>query len=341
MAGDCFGDAVNVAARLLDHAGDNETLITAPVLAGLTARAEADASAASTRWCCAAASSRCRSTCYGGRRSGDSAATQFGDVAPACRARCASACDWLAAEPGLRQPADAGGAGPQPAGALLRRRLARVALACPARLARRQLPAQRPQLQRHLRALRRRRDRQPAPRQLHCCTAAAPSAWAARRPTRRRPACASRCCASATPKRSRWPDRRRPHDAPALRRRRPHQPDAVRERLRRPATACSVSTAASAAEALALARDRRRSCWCIDLHLPDTDGPALLQRPAPRAGLGAVPAFLCSADDGPALRAAGRRRRFRRLLDASRVDAAACGASCRALAAGRLAAAGA
>lgn len=29
MAGDCFGDAVNVAARLLDHAGDNETLVTA------------------------------------------------------------------------------------------------------------------------------------------------------------------------------------------------------------------------------------------------------------------------------------------------------------------------
>jgi len=28
MGGDCFGDAVNVAARLLDHAGDNETLIT-------------------------------------------------------------------------------------------------------------------------------------------------------------------------------------------------------------------------------------------------------------------------------------------------------------------------
>src|SRR5262245_56518992 len=26
MAGDCYGDAVNVAARLLDHAGDNETL---------------------------------------------------------------------------------------------------------------------------------------------------------------------------------------------------------------------------------------------------------------------------------------------------------------------------
>ena len=35
MGGDCFGDAVNVAARLLDHAGDNETLITAEVLTGL------------------------------------------------------------------------------------------------------------------------------------------------------------------------------------------------------------------------------------------------------------------------------------------------------------------
>lgn len=35
MAGDCYGDAVNVAARLLDHAGDNETLITIEVLQGL------------------------------------------------------------------------------------------------------------------------------------------------------------------------------------------------------------------------------------------------------------------------------------------------------------------
>jgi class 3 adenylate cyclase len=35
MAGDCFGDAVNVAARLLDHAGDNETLATASVLGEL------------------------------------------------------------------------------------------------------------------------------------------------------------------------------------------------------------------------------------------------------------------------------------------------------------------
>jgi adenylate cyclase len=41
MGGDCFGDAVNVAARLLDHAGDNETLITAEVFAGLPATEKA------------------------------------------------------------------------------------------------------------------------------------------------------------------------------------------------------------------------------------------------------------------------------------------------------------
>jgi class 3 adenylate cyclase len=35
MGGDCFGDAVNVAARLIDHAGDNETLVTDTVLGGL------------------------------------------------------------------------------------------------------------------------------------------------------------------------------------------------------------------------------------------------------------------------------------------------------------------
>jgi len=32
MQGDVFGDAVNIAARLLDHAGDNETLATASVV---------------------------------------------------------------------------------------------------------------------------------------------------------------------------------------------------------------------------------------------------------------------------------------------------------------------
>ena len=37
MSGDVFGDAVNVAARLLDHAGDNETLVTSQVIDGLSA----------------------------------------------------------------------------------------------------------------------------------------------------------------------------------------------------------------------------------------------------------------------------------------------------------------
>lgn len=41
LAGDCYGDAVNVAARLLDHAGDNETLVTAEVHAGLPATVRA------------------------------------------------------------------------------------------------------------------------------------------------------------------------------------------------------------------------------------------------------------------------------------------------------------
>jgi adenylate cyclase len=36
VGGDCFGDAVNVAARLLDHAGDNETLVTSTVVESLS-----------------------------------------------------------------------------------------------------------------------------------------------------------------------------------------------------------------------------------------------------------------------------------------------------------------
>ncbi len=38
VADDCFGDAVNVAARLLDHAGDSETLVTSDVFEALDAR---------------------------------------------------------------------------------------------------------------------------------------------------------------------------------------------------------------------------------------------------------------------------------------------------------------
>jgi CheY-like chemotaxis protein len=63
-----------------------------------------------------------------------------------------------------------------------------------------------------------------------------------------------------------------------------------------------VSTAANGAEALELARAQAPQLLVIDLHLPDTDGPALLQALRRDAGLAGVPAFLCSADDGAAVR---------------------------------------
>lgn len=61
----------------------------------------------------------------------------------------------------------------------------------------------------------------------------------------------------------------------------------------------SVSTAANGAEALDLARAQAPQLLVIDLHLPDTDGPALLQALRREAGLSGVPAVLCSADEGP------------------------------------------
>jgi class 3 adenylate cyclase len=81
MSGDCFGDAVNVAARLLDHAGDNETLTTATVFSAQDAENSA----------------RFRSLdrvqlrgrvepvhvyLLEGRRFGDTAATAYGDLLP-------------------------------------------------------------------------------------------------------------------------------------------------------------------------------------------------------------------------------------------------------------------
>ncbi|MED5619182.1 adenylate/guanylate cyclase domain-containing protein [Ideonella sp. BN130291] len=81
MAGDCFGDAVNVAARLLDHAGDNETLITAEVFAGLHEEVRArfrnlDRMQLRGR----VEPVQVHLLSGGGRRTGDPAATQFGDV---------------------------------------------------------------------------------------------------------------------------------------------------------------------------------------------------------------------------------------------------------------------
>ncbi|MDQ6684869.1 MAG: adenylate/guanylate cyclase domain-containing protein [Pseudomonadota bacterium] len=83
MSGDVFGDAVNVAARLLDHAGDNETLATLSVVEKLD------------DWERSRFRNLDRMQLRGRaepvhvylqeaiRRFGDTAATAFGDMAPA------------------------------------------------------------------------------------------------------------------------------------------------------------------------------------------------------------------------------------------------------------------
>jgi CheY-like chemotaxis protein len=71
-----------------------------------------------------------------------------------------------------------------------------------------------------------------------------------------------------------------------------------------------VTAAADGAEALELARRHPPQLLVIDLHLPDTDGCALLQRLRQEAALAAVPAFLCSADDSSELRQAAAAAGF-------------------------------
>ena len=81
MAGDCFGDAVNVAARLLDHAGDNETLLTVEVLQGLPLELRSRFRSLD-RLVLRGRAEPVQVHVLGGRRgaSSDMAATQFGDV---------------------------------------------------------------------------------------------------------------------------------------------------------------------------------------------------------------------------------------------------------------------
>jgi adenylate cyclase len=79
MNSDCFGDAVNVAARLLDHAGDNETLITDGVHSGLDSAQQVRFR--SLDWM----HLRGRAEpvlvhLLGGKRHTDTVVTQFGDV---------------------------------------------------------------------------------------------------------------------------------------------------------------------------------------------------------------------------------------------------------------------
>jgi adenylate cyclase len=82
MGGDCFGDAVNVSARLLDHAGDNETLITEEVLASVDA--EHRSRFRSLDWVhLRGRAEPVHVHLLGGRRhnASDTVATAFGDIA--------------------------------------------------------------------------------------------------------------------------------------------------------------------------------------------------------------------------------------------------------------------
>jgi len=58
-----------------------------------------------------------------------------------------------------------------------------------------------------------------------------------------------------------------------------------------------IETAGSGAEALELIDSFGPDLLVLDLHLPDTDGFALLPLLRQRAGRPALPAALCSADD--------------------------------------------
>ncbi len=82
LAGDCFGDAVNVAARLLDHASDNETLITAEVLRDLSAD-QRTRFRSLDKLTLRGRVEPVQVHVQGGRRGADMAVTQFGEVAVA------------------------------------------------------------------------------------------------------------------------------------------------------------------------------------------------------------------------------------------------------------------
>jgi adenylate cyclase len=83
MSGDVFGDAVNVAARLLDHAGDNETLATAGVVEGLQDFERARFRSLDRMQLRGRVEPVHVHRLEAARRFGDSAATAFGDMPPA------------------------------------------------------------------------------------------------------------------------------------------------------------------------------------------------------------------------------------------------------------------
>ena len=82
MSGDVFGDAVNVAARLLDHAGDNETLVTSTVLGGLPDDEHPRFRSLDRMQLRGRVEPVHVYLLESMRRFGDTAATAFGDIAP-------------------------------------------------------------------------------------------------------------------------------------------------------------------------------------------------------------------------------------------------------------------
>jgi adenylate cyclase len=81
MSGDVFGDAVNVAARLIDHAGDNETLVTANVLEALQDFAQGRFRSLDRMQLRGRVEPVHVFLLEGSRRFGDTASTAFGDFA--------------------------------------------------------------------------------------------------------------------------------------------------------------------------------------------------------------------------------------------------------------------
>jgi adenylate cyclase len=83
LSGDVFGDPVNVAARLLDHAGDNETLVTHNVLQALDEATRARFRSLDRIQLRGRVEPVHVHLLEGTRRLGDDAATAYGDLAPA------------------------------------------------------------------------------------------------------------------------------------------------------------------------------------------------------------------------------------------------------------------
>ncbi len=95
IAGDVFGDAVNVAARLLDHAGDNETLVTALVLDGLDPVERARFRSLDRMQLRGRVEPVHVHLLEAAPRLGDTAATAFGDIVPVASEPEAIRLDWM------------------------------------------------------------------------------------------------------------------------------------------------------------------------------------------------------------------------------------------------------